>query len=79
MNPSQQALDLFLAEHERDKADQQRLGQRFINRYMGLEDTPLQQFNLWNLNHQRAQGYILEWLNNNHYYSTLPLPYHWAV
>jgi hypothetical protein len=65
------ALATFLAEHEANEPiDHQRLGQRFVNRYVGGLWTGL----YYECDDAKATAMIQKWLEDNQHTDELPTP-----
>lgn len=69
-NSTSPALQMFLSEHRRDEGDQQRLGQRFLNKYAGRDSSLSKLF--YERDEAKAQTMIKEWLDRHHYHYMLP-------
>lgn len=64
------ALTMFLLEHARDEGDQQRLGQRFINKYAGRDSFSSKMF--YERDEAKVKEMIEEWLTRHQYHFSLP-------
>lgn len=62
------SLEEFLKEHDRERPDGQRLGQRFVNRYIKSSWSEL----FYEENEQVARILIASWLADHQYLSSLP-------